>query len=118
MSSNEYFLAWTIYMVSSFFVVMFWCWVTSPLKSLVVRLLLRLPIVAILLTPIPHIADPSLYVPVVAAVAFDFIGKNPEALSADVMTLLAAIIVSLIIAVVVGLLGKLIARLLASKSTT
>lgn len=117
MSSNEYFLAWTIYMVSSFFVVIFWCWVTSPLKSLMLRLFLRFPVVAILLTPIPHVADPSLYVPVVAAVAFDFIGKNAEALSSDMMTLLAAVLVSFIIALFLGLVGKGIARFIASKST-
>ncbi len=118
MSSNEYFLAWTVYLVSSFFVVMFWCWVTSLFKSLTLRLVLRLPVMAVLLTPIPHLLDPSLYVPAVAAVAFDFIGKNPEAMSSDVMTLLAAVIASLIIALFLGLAGKLIARFIASKSST
>lgn len=116
MSSNEYFLAWTIYMVASFFVIIFWCWVTSPLKSLTLRLLLRLPVLAILLTPIPNPADPSLYVPAVAAVAFELISKNAEAMSSDVMALLAAVLVSIMIALLVGLVGKIIAWFIADKA--
>ena len=110
MSSNEYFLAWSIYIGSSFFVLIFWCWVTSSVKSLTLRLLLRLPAVAILLTPITHIADHSLYVPALAAVAFNIIGKDSTALANDASILIAAVMVSLFVALLLGFLGHVVAR--------
>ena len=115
MSSNEYFLAWSIYAVASFFVIIFWFWATSIFSSVLMRLLLRLPVMAILLTPIPHVLDPSLYVPVVAAVAFDFISKDSLALSEDLMTLVMAVFLSVVLAFVLVFVGHMFARLLRGK---
>jgi hypothetical protein len=117
MTANEYFLAWAIYTGAGFFVIMFWCWLTSPLKSITLRLLLRLPALAILLTPIPHVLDKSLYVPAVAAVAFDIISKDSMATSSDVMILIAAVIASLLLALLLGFIGRMISRMLAKEST-
>jgi hypothetical protein len=117
MSSNEYFLAWSIYIGSSFFVLIFWCWVTSPIKSLTLRLLLRLPALAILLTPIQHIADHSLYVPTVAAVAFNLIAKDSTALANDASILIAAVAVSLFVALLLGFLGHILSRFFSNTET-
>lgn len=105
-------MAWSIYAVASFFVIIFWFWMTSIFSSLVLRLLLRLPVMAILLTPVPHVLDPSLYVPVVAAAAFDFIGKDSLALSEDLMALGAAVIASMLLAILLAGIGGLLARVL------
>ena len=116
MSSNEYFLAWMVYGLSCFFVTIFWFWMTSLFSSMVVKLFLRLPVMALLLTPMPHALDQSLYVPAIAAVAFDFIGKDSLRLSEDIMTLLTGVLASLVLALVLSLLGMLLSRLMREKT--
>lgn len=108
MSTNEYYLAWAIYIVSSLFVVVFWCWVTSPIKWLTLRLSLRLPALAILLTPIPHAANASLQVPAIASIAFNTISKNYSGMQDGAAILIGAFLGSIVIALLLGLLSHII----------
>jgi hypothetical protein len=116
MSSNEYFLAWTIYIGASFFVLMFWCWITSPVKWVTFRLVLRFPVLALLLAPVSHVANSSLLVPAIASAAFHFIAKDYNAASSDIMVLLGAVLASIAAALALGFIGHLIARLIAKYS--
>lgn len=110
MSANEYFMAWSIYIGASFFVIMFWFWLTSSFRSLTVRMLLRFPVMTVLLLPIQHNLDPSLYTPAVAAAAFAIISKDSMAMSSDITILIAAVVASLLAALLLGFIGRIVAR--------
>lgn len=111
MSTNEYYLAWAIYIVSSLFVVMFWCWVTSPIKWLTLRLILRLPALAILLTPLAHVANANLQVPAIASIAFHLLAKDYSAMQEDAVVLIGAILGSIAVALLLSLVGYAVSAL-------
>jgi putative effector of murein hydrolase LrgA (UPF0299 family) len=108
MSANEYVLVWTVYVISALIVLAFWCWMTSPLKSLTLRLLLRLPALALALTPVHHVLDETLFAPAVAGIAMEFIAGGEMAASSYIMVLLATLISSILLALVLGFIGRLI----------
>lgn len=110
MSSNEYFLVWLVYAGASFFVIMFWFWITGFSRSMMLKSLLRFPVIVILLTPIPHVLDHSLYVPAVAAVAFDVLAKDSTHLLKDATALGSAVILSIVFAIAFSVFTKMMAR--------
>jgi len=107
MSENEYLLAWSIYVVASLMVVVFWCWVTSPIKWLTLRLALRLPALVILLMPVKHAANEALQVPAIASIAFNFIAKDYTAVTTNLMVVIGAILGAIVIALLLGFVGHL-----------
>ena len=97
MSSSEYVIVWSIYLASGAVVVGCFWWVTEPIRNETVKWVLRLPIIAVVITPAPQGTDSIQFSPAIAAAALDMIAGGWEGARLHVVSLLVTIILSLIL---------------------
>lgn len=97
LSPTEYYLAWLLYLFASVVALACFWWLTQCIKHKTVRLLLRLPAIAIVFMPAQQASDSSMYSPAIAAAALDFIAHGWEGAQPHVFSLLLAIAFALVI---------------------
>lgn len=78
MSEKDYWIIWACYIGSSLVFILMWWIFTQPLKSAWLKVFLRMPTFALLLSPIripeyDFVLD-KVYAPAIAVFAIDFIG--------------------------------------------
>ena len=101
MSSAEYYSIWFLYLASSAVAVAGFWWLTQFIKHKTVKLLLRLPVIAIVLTPAQTSDVSFLYAPAIASAALEFIANGWEGARPHVFSVLFAVAFSLLLVLII-----------------
>lgn len=102
METGEYFSAWVVYLGSACAVIACLWWLCRLIPQLMVRLALLFCAAAVLLTPVTHPVNPSLYVPAIAAAALSFIADGQDAAWPYLSVVLLAVAVALLLVLMIN----------------
>lgn len=95
-----HFLVWSVYSVAA--ILLFACavWLTRGVAQPCLRWLFRLPLLALLFTPVLLVHEPLWWAPAIAAIAIELLAGNMDAARGYLSQLLMVVVLAAVIVVV------------------